>query len=145
MHNYSLRPDSGGAGTWRGGAGVICEIEPVGHTITAVVWGEGRKYPASGARGAGSGNVRAKVGRADQAKLDNYLQSVRAVEKQIESNTRRRAEENRLPPAVLQEIEALDRSVQKWESPGSGKHPTGAAARLLQVIEKKGVEAIIVG
>jgi putative transcriptional regulator len=35
-------------------------------------------------------------------------------------------------------------AVQKWESPGSGKHPTGAAARLLQVIEKKGVEAILV-
>jgi putative transcriptional regulator len=34
-------------------------------------------------------------------------------------------------------------AVQKWESPGSGKHPTGAAARLLQVIEKKGVEAIL--
>ena len=36
-------------------------------------------------------------------------------------------------------------AVQKWESPGSGKHPTGAAARLLQVIEKKGGEAILVG
>lgn len=35
-------------------------------------------------------------------------------------------------------------AVQKWESPGSGKHPSGAAARLLQVIEKKGLEAILV-
>nr|WP_235579835.1 transcriptional regulator [Ramlibacter sp. Leaf400] len=35
-------------------------------------------------------------------------------------------------------------AVQKWESPGSGKHPTGAAARLIQVIEKKGIEAILV-
>lgn len=34
-------------------------------------------------------------------------------------------------------------AVQKWESPGSGKHPSGAAARLLQVIEKKGIEAIL--
>jgi putative transcriptional regulator len=34
-------------------------------------------------------------------------------------------------------------AVQKWESPGSGKHPTGAAARLLQVIEKKGIEALL--
>ncbi|MSQ72225.1 MAG: transcriptional regulator [Betaproteobacteria bacterium] len=35
-------------------------------------------------------------------------------------------------------------TVQKWEAPDSGKHPTGAAARLLQLIERKGVEAIAV-
>ena len=34
-------------------------------------------------------------------------------------------------------------AVQKWESPTSGKHPTGAAAKLLQIIEKRGVEAIL--
>lgn len=34
-------------------------------------------------------------------------------------------------------------AVQKWESPGSGKRPTGAAAKLLQVIEKKGIEALL--
>lgn len=33
-------------------------------------------------------------------------------------------------------------TVQKWESPASGKHPGGAAAKLLQIIEKKGIEAI---
>jgi putative transcriptional regulator len=35
-------------------------------------------------------------------------------------------------------------TVQKWEAPDSGKHPSGAAAKLLQVIEQKGVEAIAV-
>ena len=35
-------------------------------------------------------------------------------------------------------------AVQKWESPGSGKHPSGAAAKLLQLIDKRGIEAIIV-
>jgi len=35
-------------------------------------------------------------------------------------------------------------TVQKWEAPESGKHPTGAAAKLLQLIERKGVEAIAV-
>jgi len=33
-------------------------------------------------------------------------------------------------------------TVQKWEAPESGKHPSGAAAKLLQVIERKGIEAI---
>lgn len=35
-------------------------------------------------------------------------------------------------------------AVQKWESPSSGKHPSGAAAKLLQLIDKKGLEAIVV-
>ena len=35
-------------------------------------------------------------------------------------------------------------AVQKWESPGSGKHPGGAAAKLLQLIDKRGLEAIVV-
>jgi putative transcriptional regulator len=35
-------------------------------------------------------------------------------------------------------------TVQKWESPASGKHPSGAAAKLLQIIEKKGIGALAV-
>lgn len=35
-------------------------------------------------------------------------------------------------------------TIQKWESPASGKHPVGAAAKLLQIIEKKGIEAVAV-
>jgi putative transcriptional regulator len=35
-------------------------------------------------------------------------------------------------------------TVQKWESPASGKHPGGAAAKLLQIIEKKGIETLAV-
>lgn len=34
-------------------------------------------------------------------------------------------------------------TVQKWEAPESGKHPSGAAAKLLQMIDKKGIEAIV--
>lgn len=34
-------------------------------------------------------------------------------------------------------------AVQKWESPSSGKHPSGAAAKLLQLIDKKGLESIV--
>ena len=34
-------------------------------------------------------------------------------------------------------------AVQKWESPESGKHPTGAAAKLIQIIEKRGVEVLL--
>ena len=34
-------------------------------------------------------------------------------------------------------------TVQKWESPTAGKHPSGAAAKLLHLVETKGVEALI--
>ncbi|WP_164492012.1 DNA-binding transcriptional regulator [Rhizobacter sp. Root1221] len=34
-------------------------------------------------------------------------------------------------------------TVQKWESPRAEKHPSGAAAKLLQIVEAKGVEALI--
>ena len=33
-------------------------------------------------------------------------------------------------------------TIQKWESPASGKHPVGAAAKLLQIIETKGIDAL---
>jgi putative transcriptional regulator len=34
-------------------------------------------------------------------------------------------------------------TVQKWEAPATGKHPSGAAAKLLQIIDQKGIEAIV--
>lgn len=34
-------------------------------------------------------------------------------------------------------------TVQKWESPSADKHPSGAAAKLLQLVESKGVDALI--
>jgi len=33
-------------------------------------------------------------------------------------------------------------TVQKWESPTSGKRPGGAAAKLLQLVETKGIEVL---
>ena len=34
-------------------------------------------------------------------------------------------------------------TVQKWEAPSADKHPSGAAAKLLHIIEKKGVGVLI--
>lgn len=34
-------------------------------------------------------------------------------------------------------------TVQKWEAPAADKHPSGAAAKLLQIIEKRGIDAIV--
>ncbi|HEY7115520.1 MAG TPA: DUF1552 domain-containing protein, partial [Tepidisphaeraceae bacterium] len=62
-------------------------------------------------------SLRQRVGRADQRKLDEYFDSVRAVEKRIEFNTKQRAEDNKLPSAALAEIEALDKRIATWASP----------------------------
>ena len=35
-------------------------------------------------------------------------------------------------------------TVQKWESPSANKRPSGTAAKLLQMVEAKGVDALLV-
>jgi putative transcriptional regulator len=34
-------------------------------------------------------------------------------------------------------------TVQKWESPAAEKHPSGAAAKLLHIVETKGIDALM--
>ena len=61
-------------------------------------------------------SLKSKVGKTDRMKLDEYFESVRAVEKRIAFNTKQRAEENKLPAAALTEIEALDKRVLAWSA-----------------------------
>lgn len=65
IHRYSLIPDSGGAGKFRGGCGTVWEVEPLDHAMTAVSFGEGRFQPALGASGAASARPDLKVGRIE--------------------------------------------------------------------------------
>jgi hypothetical protein len=58
--------------------------------------------------------LRAKVGRDDRLKLDEYFESVRAVEKRIEFDAKRRAAETNVDPLVRAEIEKLGRRVDDW-------------------------------
>lgn len=54
-----------------------------------------------------------------------------------------RLEQARMSQAVFAAVLNVSVSaVQKWESVDSGKHPQGSAAKLLQLIEARGVEAI---
>ena len=65
IHRYGLVPDSGGAGTYRGGCGTVWEVEPLNHDMTAVSFGEGRFLPALSASGAASACPELKVGRIE--------------------------------------------------------------------------------
>ncbi len=51
----------------------------------------------------------------------------------------------KMSPAVFASFMRVSAStVHKWESASVGQRPSGAAARLLQLLESKGVEALIV-
>ena len=45
-------------------------------------------------------------------------------------------------PVFAELLNVKTTTVKKWESPASGRHPSGAAARLLQLIEAKGIEVL---
>jgi N-methylhydantoinase B len=76
VHRYTLTTDSPNPGEWRGGCGVTHEVEAVDHEMTAVVWGEGRKYPASSVLGAGSLDVERRIGRVEVIRNDGATERV---------------------------------------------------------------------
>lgn len=76
VHQYGFTTDSAGAGEWRGGCGLTQEVEALDHTMTAVVWGEGRKYPASSVRGARSVLEREKLGHVEVIRVDGSHEEV---------------------------------------------------------------------
>jgi len=50
---WALRPDSGGAGKYRGGLGAVYEIELLEQSADAFIFGERGKYPPKGVLGGG--------------------------------------------------------------------------------------------
>lgn len=63
IHRYGLMEDSGGAGLHRGGSGTVWEVEPLGHEMTVVAFGEGRRIATQGAAGARNVLEEPKLGR----------------------------------------------------------------------------------
>ncbi|MBM3677338.1 MAG: hydantoinase B/oxoprolinase family protein [Actinobacteria bacterium] len=78
VHRYGFATDSANPGEWRGGCGLVHEVEALDHQMTAVIWGEGRRYPASSVAGAGpsAGTVRDKVGRVEIQRADGTVEHV---------------------------------------------------------------------
>ena len=72
--------------------------------------------------------LKSKVGQADNAKLDEYLEAVRSVERRIEFDARHKAAEYSADPLVRQEIEKLGLRVKNFHfdparaSERSGSH-----------------------
>ena len=56
VHRHELRPDSACPGRWRGGWGLVVEIEPIDHDSQLTILGDGMKYPPPSVLGGGSPN-----------------------------------------------------------------------------------------
>ncbi|VDH04681.1 caprolactamase subunit beta [Bordetella trematum] len=70
IHRYGLQQDSGGAGQQRGGSGTVWEVEPIGHDMTVIAFGEGRQIPTGGAAGAYNVLTERKLGRLEHHHAD---------------------------------------------------------------------------
>ena len=82
------------------------------------------------------------ISKQDMAKMKLLCQA--PPEYTSEKVTYIRVKRAKVSQSVLATILNVSVSaVQKWESPSSGKHPSGAAAKLLQLIEARGLEAIV--
>lgn len=73
IHRYGLQEDSGGAGQHRGGSGTVWEVEPIGHEMTVIAFGEGRQIPTGGADGAYNTLPERKLGRLEQRHADGQV------------------------------------------------------------------------
>jgi N-methylhydantoinase B len=76
VHRYGFATDSAGPGEWRGGSGLVHEVEALDHRMTAVIWGEGRKYPASSVGGANPAWLPEKLGRVEVIRNDGSVEHI---------------------------------------------------------------------
>jgi hypothetical protein len=63
---------------------------------------------------ADANRLKARVGKADQAKLDEYLDAVRSVERRIEFDARRKSAEYSADPLVRKEFEKLGLRIKDY-------------------------------
>lgn len=76
VHRYSFAADSAGPGLWRGGCGLVHEVEALDHEMTAVVWGEGRRYPASSVGAARTSRVENRVCRVEVIRSGGIVEPI---------------------------------------------------------------------
>ena len=74
--------------------------------------------------------LKARIGLTDQRKLDEYLTSVRDVERRIQADLKHAQEPRRIPPAAFQEMAALGERAGKYND-GERKTAHGERCRLM--------------
>ncbi len=73
VHRLQIACDSGGPGRWRGGCGLITEIEPLDHETEVIGWGEGAGHPPAGVLGAEPVLVEDKLARGWHVRGDDEV------------------------------------------------------------------------
>jgi N-methylhydantoinase B len=76
VHSYGFATDSANPGEWRGGAGLVHDVEALDHQMTAVVWGEGRRYPASSVGTRAGVSSAGKVGSVEIVREDGTVEHI---------------------------------------------------------------------
>ncbi len=78
VNRLELAEDSAMPGEWRGGCGLITEIEPLDHEMTVIAWGEGAHHPppSVGAAVAHRDFMDKKVARAWHLRGDEVLREI---------------------------------------------------------------------
>jgi N-methylhydantoinase B len=100
VHRYGFATDSANPGEWRGGSGLVHEVEALDHRMTAVVWGEGRKFPASSVASGGSARPELKVGSVEIVRNDGAVERVtHNCVLTLSGKTSSRASSRSMPPA----------------------------------------------
>ena len=88
VHRYAFSTDSASPGEWRGGCGLVHEVEALDHDMTAVVWGEGREVPSFERRRRADARPRA-ARRPGRATASRTARLRRSIELRCASQSRR--------------------------------------------------------
>ncbi|NNC88371.1 MAG: DUF1552 domain-containing protein [Akkermansiaceae bacterium] len=74
--------------------------------------------------------LQGKLGKADQQKLDEYLESIREVERRIEHEANQLGGGENLPPEILANMDALDKRISKAMGKASREEELNSRPRL---------------
>nr|WKN36516.1 DUF1552 domain-containing protein [Tunicatimonas sp. TK19036] len=75
-----------------------------------------------------------KLGRSDQDKLEEYLESIRSVEKRIDNETQKKEFEARLTPDMLQEIARLNLRTDEFSEYYLGENITEKTRQMFDIM-----------
>ncbi len=79
-------------------------------------------------------NLQRKLGRADQDKLEEYLESIRSVEKRIADEGKSKAFEEQITPAMKKELTALDIRIDEYNETYEGVDVTDKLRQMMDLM-----------
>ncbi|MGC1240513.1 MAG: DUF1552 domain-containing protein [Chryseosolibacter sp.] len=75
-----------------------------------------------------------KLGRADQDKLEEYLESIRSLEKRIDNEEKRKTFEQQITPEIQKELVGLNLRIEEFNERFVGVDPTEKFRQMLDIM-----------